>query len=98
LAKSAQQIATENNLPQSATCKKIRKLCNMNLLCVDRIQLRGSSKSLLLQEQSAVLPLPPPAGKAGAAIRKEPRSMRDRRHKDQQVMLLFFIPENSDRV
>jgi DNA replication protein DnaD len=45
-AKSAQEIAAENNLPQSSTYKKIRKLCNMKLLGVDKIQLNGSGKKV----------------------------------------------------
>jgi len=44
--KSAQQIAAENHLPQSSTYKKIRKLCTMKLLCVDKIQLNGSGKKV----------------------------------------------------
>ncbi len=44
--KSAQQIAAENHLPQSSTYKKIRKLCTMKLLCVDKIQLNDSGKKV----------------------------------------------------
>jgi len=46
-AKPAQQIATENMLPLSSTYKKIRKLCNMKLLCVDKIQIDYSGKKVL---------------------------------------------------
>lgn len=46
-AKPAQQIATENGLPLSSTYKKIRKLCTMKILCVDRIQIDDSGKKVL---------------------------------------------------
>lgn len=45
-AKPAQQIAADNGLPLSSTYKKIRKLCNMKLLCVDRIQIDNSGKKV----------------------------------------------------
>jgi len=45
-AKPAQQIASENGLPLSSTYKKIRKLCNMKLLCVDKIEIDSSGKKV----------------------------------------------------
>lgn len=48
MAKPAQQISAENNLPLSSTYKKIRKLCDLKLLCIDRIQIDDSGKKLLL--------------------------------------------------
>jgi hypothetical protein len=47
-AKSSQQIASENALPLSSTYKKIRKLCDMKLLCVDKIEIDGSGKKVFL--------------------------------------------------
>jgi hypothetical protein len=47
-AKSAQEIALENGLPLSSTYKKIRRLCKINLLCVDTIQLDDSGKKIFL--------------------------------------------------
>lgn len=45
-AKSTQQISAENGLPLSSTYKKIRKLCNMELLCIDKIQVDSSGKKV----------------------------------------------------
>jgi ribosomal protein L14 len=45
-AKPAQQIALENDLPLSSTYKKIRKLCDMKLLCVDKIQIDDTGKKV----------------------------------------------------
>lgn len=46
-AKPAQQIAAENSLPLSSTYKKIRKLCDMKILCIDKIQIDNSGKKVL---------------------------------------------------
>jgi len=45
-AKPAQQIASENDLPLSSTYKKIRKLCNMKLLCVGKIEIDSVGKKV----------------------------------------------------
>jgi allophanate hydrolase subunit 2 len=47
IAKTAQQIALENNLPVSSTYKKIRRLCQMDLLCVDQVNIDESGKKVL---------------------------------------------------
>jgi allophanate hydrolase subunit 2 len=47
IAKTAQQIALENNLPVSSTYKKIRRLCEMDLLCVDQVNIDDSGKKVL---------------------------------------------------
>jgi hypothetical protein len=47
IAKTAQQIAVENNLPISSTYKKIRKLCKMDLLCIDQVNIDESGKKVL---------------------------------------------------
>lgn len=39
--------STENRLPLSSTYKKIRKLCSLKLLCIDRIQLDDNGKKVL---------------------------------------------------
>jgi predicted transcriptional regulator len=46
-AKTAQQIASENELPLSSTYKKIKKLQTMDLLCVERISLDDTGKRVL---------------------------------------------------
>ena len=47
IAKTAQQIALENNLPISSTYKKIRRLCQMGLLCIDHVNIEESGKKVL---------------------------------------------------
>jgi hypothetical protein len=47
IAKTAQQIALENNLPVSSTYKKIRRLCQMDLLCIDQVNIDESGKKAL---------------------------------------------------
>ncbi len=47
IAKTAQQIALENNLPVSSTYKKIRRLCQMDLLCVDQVNIDETGKKVL---------------------------------------------------
>ena len=47
IAKTAQQIALENNLPISSTYKKIRRLCQMDLLCIDQVSIDESGKKVL---------------------------------------------------
>jgi allophanate hydrolase subunit 2 len=47
IAKTAQQIALENNLPVSSTYKKIRRLCQMDLLCIDQVKIDESGKKVL---------------------------------------------------
>ena len=46
-AKTAQQIALENNLPVSYTYKKIRRLCQMSLLYIDQVRIDESGKKVL---------------------------------------------------
>jgi predicted transcriptional regulator len=46
-AKSAQQIASENELPLSSTYKKIKRLQTMDILCVERISLDDTGKRVL---------------------------------------------------
>jgi hypothetical protein len=47
VAKTAQHIALENNLPVSSTYKKIRRLCQMDLLCIDQVNIDESGKKVL---------------------------------------------------
>jgi hypothetical protein len=47
IAKTAQQVALENNLPISSTYKKIRRLCQMDLLCIDQVNIDESGKKVL---------------------------------------------------
>jgi hypothetical protein len=47
IAKTAQQIALENKLPISSTYKKIRRLCQMDLLCIDQVSIDESGKKVL---------------------------------------------------
>ena len=46
-AKTAQQIAVENELPLSSTYKKIKRLQAMDILCVERINLDEAGKRVL---------------------------------------------------
>jgi hypothetical protein len=46
-AKTAQQIALENELPLSSTYKKIKRLQSMDILCVERISLDDTGKRVL---------------------------------------------------
>jgi predicted transcriptional regulator len=46
-AKTAQQIAFENELPLSSTYKKIKRLQAMDILCVERISLDDTGKRVL---------------------------------------------------
>jgi hypothetical protein len=48
VAKTAQQIALENNIPVSSTYKKIRRLCQIDLLCIDQVNIDESGKKVLL--------------------------------------------------
>lgn len=47
IGKSAQQVATENELPLSSTYKKIRRLYEMDLLCIDEVSIDESGKKVL---------------------------------------------------
>lgn len=47
-AKTACQIAMENTLPLSSTYKKIRKLQAMGILYIEKIDLDGSGKKVVL--------------------------------------------------
>jgi predicted transcriptional regulator len=47
IAKTAQQIAVENNLVVSTTYKKIRELCQMDLLCIDKVSIDESGIKLI---------------------------------------------------
>lgn len=46
-AKTAHQIASENELPLSSTYKKIKRLQSLDLVCVERISLDDSGKRVL---------------------------------------------------
>ena len=46
-AKTAQQIAFENELPLSSTYKKVKRLQAMDILCVERISLDDTGKRVL---------------------------------------------------
>jgi hypothetical protein len=46
MPKTAQQIALENGLPLSSTYKKIRKLQELDLLCIDKVYLEDGKKVL----------------------------------------------------
>jgi hypothetical protein len=47
VAKTAQQIAFENKLPVSSTYKKIRMLFQMDLLCIDKVNIDEDGKKVL---------------------------------------------------
>lgn len=47
IAKTAQQIAIENKLPVSSTYKKIRRLSQLDLMCIDKVNIDESGKKVL---------------------------------------------------
>jgi hypothetical protein len=47
IAKTAQQIALENKLPVSSTYKKIRRLYQMDMLCIDKVSIDETGKKVL---------------------------------------------------
>ena len=46
-ARTAQEIALENELPLSSTYKKIKRLQSMDILCIERISLDDTGKRVL---------------------------------------------------
>jgi hypothetical protein len=50
IAKTAQQIALENDLVVSTTYKKIRRLYQMDLLCIHEVNIDESGKKLIYYE------------------------------------------------
>lgn len=46
-SKTAQQIASENELPVSSTYKKLRKLQTLDLVCVEKVHLDDAGKKVL---------------------------------------------------
>lgn len=46
-AKTVLQISTENKLPLSSTYKKISRLCNAGILCVERASIDNNGKKVL---------------------------------------------------
>ena len=49
IAKTAQRIALENDLAVSTTYKKIRRLDQMNLLCIHEVNIDESGKKLIMR-------------------------------------------------
>jgi predicted transcriptional regulator len=45
--KTAQQVASENDLPLSSTYKKIRRLYEMDLMCIDKVSIDECGKKVL---------------------------------------------------
>jgi hypothetical protein len=45
-SKTAQQVASENDLPLSSTYKKIHRLYEMDLLCIDKVSIDECGKVL----------------------------------------------------
>jgi len=69
-AKTAQQIALENELPLSSTYKKIKRLHAIDILCVDRINLDNTGKRVLYYK-SRVKSLEFSLRKAGSLLQLE---------------------------
>ena len=47
IPKTAQQIALENSLPISSTYKKIRRLYQMDLMCINHVNVDESGKKVI---------------------------------------------------
>lgn len=47
VAKTAAQIASENSLPLSSTYKKIKRLQDIGMLSVERMELNGKGKKVV---------------------------------------------------
>jgi hypothetical protein len=69
-AKTAQQIALENELPLSSTYKKIKRLHSMDILRVDRISLDETGKRVVYYK-SRVKSLEFSLRKAGSLLQLE---------------------------
>ena len=70
IPKTAQQISLENDLPLSSTYKKIRRLQEMNLLCIERIHIDDSGKRVIFYK-SKIRSMEFHLGKEGPMLRFE---------------------------
>ncbi|HJT47095.1 MAG TPA: ArsR family transcriptional regulator [Nitrososphaeraceae archaeon] len=51
--KTVSQICRENNLPQSSTYKKIKKLLNTGLITIERVNIDDKGKRVILYKSKA---------------------------------------------
>ena len=47
ISKTASQISQENNLPQSSTYKKIKRLLNLGLITIERVNIDEKGKRVI---------------------------------------------------
>jgi predicted transcriptional regulator len=47
ISKTVSQICRENNLPQSSTYKKIKRLLNADLITIERVNIDGKGKRVV---------------------------------------------------
>jgi hypothetical protein len=93
IAKTAQHIALENNLPVSSTYKKIRRLCQMDLLCIDQVNIDESGKKVLFYK-SKVKSLEFYLRKNGCLLQFEKNEHASRFHTEMTRGSGIFSSEN----
>ena len=93
IAKTAQHIALENNLPVSSTYKKIRRLCQMDLLCIDQVSIDESGKKVLFYK-SKVKSLEFYLRKNGCLLQFEKNEHASRFHTEMTGGSGIFSSEN----
>jgi predicted transcriptional regulator len=49
ISKTVSQICSENNLPQSSTYKKIKRLLNTGLIIIERVSIGERDQSMLIR-------------------------------------------------
>jgi hypothetical protein len=93
IAKTAQQIALENNLPISSTYKKIRRLCQMDLLCIDQVNIDESGKKVLFYK-SKIKSLEFYLRKGGSILQFERNEHASKFSAQMEEGSSIFTPEN----
>ena len=93
IAKTAQQIALENSLPISSTYKKIRRLCQMDLLCIDQVNIDESGKKVLFYK-SKIKSLEFYLRKGGSILQFERNEHASRFGARMEEGSSIFTPEN----
>ena len=93
IAKTAQQIALENNLPISSTYKKIRRLCQMDLLCIDQVNIDVSGKKVLFYK-SKIKSLEFNLKKSGSILQFERNEHTSKFGTRTEEGSSIFTPEN----
>jgi hypothetical protein len=93
IAKTAQHIALENNLPVSSTYKKIRRLCQMDLLRIDQVNIDESGKKAIFYK-SKIKSLEFYLRKNGCLLQFEKNEYASRFHTEMTRDSGIFSSEN----